>query len=762
MDILDNLNKEQLKAVKHNKGPLLILAGAGSGKTRVLTHRIAYLITEYNVNPWNIIALTFTNKAANEMRERIDNIAAGCGAENIWVSTFHSTCVRILRRFGDSIGYDRSFSIYDTDDSRTLMKSIIKSMDLDPKSFNEKKVLSVISACKNELITPDMYAAEAEGNYRDEKYALLYKEYQKRLLSGNALDFDDLIMKTAELFKTDENALTYYRNRFRYILVDEYQDTNSAQFELLSLLTPTNTPDGDIENNICVVGDDDQSIYKFRGANIFNILNFEKTFPDTTVIKLEQNYRSTKNILAAANEVISNNTMRKSKKLWCMNEDGAPIQYIRYMTDFEEAAGITRAIKDGVDAGENYRDYAILYRTNAQSRIFEENLVNLNIPYKIVGGINFYSRKEIKDILAYLKTIDNGLDDIAARRIINVPKRGIGLTTIDRIMRYADDHSISFYEALKDAEYIDGIGRSAGKIQQFVSLIENYRSRIYEGNYSVEELVRDIIADTGYMDILMAEETSEADARIENIEEFINKTVTFETDAFSYDDDNADPASFLSLFLENVALVADADTISDDSNVVLLMTLHGAKGLEFPHVFISGMEDNVFPSEMAIYSLDDSELEEERRLCYVGITRAMKTLTLSCASRRMRNGETQFNNPSRFLSEIPRYLMSQQTSDTFSQSAAPAHRKYYDEDMAGFRHKPKGSNLFSNNPYISRGMKKSTETYSVNDRVLHIKFGEGTITNVEANNGDYDLTIDFDGAGIRRMKASFAKLSKIL
>lgn len=761
MNILDNLNEEQLKAVKHNKGPLLILAGAGSGKTRVLTHRIAYLITEYNVNPWNIIALTFTNKAANEMRVRIDDIAAGYGAENIWVSTFHSTCVRILRRFGDSIGYDRNFSIYDTDDSRALMKNIIKSMNLDSKSFNERKVLSVISANKNELISPEMYAKEARGDYRDEKYALLYKEYQQRLLSNNALDFDDLIMKTVELFKSDENALTYYRNRFRYILVDEYQDTNSAQFELLSLLTPTENYEGGMENNICVVGDDDQSIYKFRGANIFNILNFEKVFPDTTVIKLEQNYRSTKNILAAANEVIAHNTMRKSKKLWSSNEEGCPIQYIRYMSDFEEAIGITQIIKNGVDAGENYRDYAILYRTNAQSRIFEESLVNLNIPYKIVGGINFYSRKEIKDILAYLKTIDNGLDDIAVRRIINIPKRGIGLTTIDRIMQYADIHSISFYEALKDAEYIDGIGRSLNKIQQFVSLIEHYRNRIAKGDCSVEELVRDIIADTGYMDILMAEETAEAAARIENIEEFINKTVTFETDSASYDD-NTDSSSSLSLFLENVALVADADTISDDSNVVLLMTLHGAKGLEFPHVFISGMEDNIFPSEMALYSTDSSELEEERRLCYVGITRAMKTLTLSCASKRMRNGETHFNNPSRFLAEIPRYLMNQKTSDTFSQSVMPAQRKHYNEDSFNFRHKPAGSNLFSNNPYISKGMKKSTETYSANDRVLHIKFGAGTIKHVEANNGDFDLTIDFDNIGIRKMKASFAKLSKIL
>lgn len=759
MNILDKLNEQQIQAVKHNKGPLLILAGAGSGKTRVLTHRIAYLITEYNVSPWNIIALTFTNKAANEMRERIDNIV-GYGAENIWVSTFHSTCVRILRRFGESVGYDRNFSIYDTDDSRALMKSIIKSMNLDPKSFNEKKVLSVISSNKNELITPDMYAKESIGDYRNEKFAILYNEYQKRLLSNNALDFDDLIMKTVELLKTDSDALTYYRQRFRYILVDEYQDTNMAQFELLKLLAPTINGDGFTENNICVVGDDDQSIYKFRGANIYNILNFEKIFDGTKVIRLEQNYRSTKRILEAANEVIANNTMRKDKKLWSDNEEGAPVNYVRYMNDFEEASGIVHAIRNGVDEGGNYRDYAILYRTNAQSRIFEENLVNLNIPYKIVGGINFYSRKEIKDILAYLKTIDNGLDDIAVRRIINIPKRGIGLTTIDRIMYYAEVHNISFYEALKDARYIDGISRSLPKIQQFVSLIEQYRSRLSEGGYSVEELVRDIINDTGYVDILMAEETDEANARIENIEEFINKTVTFELSS-SFDDDNPDSRSALSLFLENVALVADIDTVSDDSNVVLLMTLHGAKGLEFPHVFISGMEENIFPSEMALYSLDPSELEEERRLCYVGITRAMKTLTLSSSVRRMKNGNTLFNAPSRFINEIPRYLITESVSDTYSGSVMPSYKKQFSDDAHTFTKKAPGSNLFANNPYINKGVVKNTQTYLADDRVMHIKFGQGTIIKVEPNNGDYDLTINFDNIGIRKMKASFAKLSKL-
>lgn len=772
MNILDCLNDEQIKAVTHNKGPLLVLAGAGSGKTRVLTYRIAYLITEYNISPWNIIALTFTNKAAGEMRERIDDIV-GAGSENIWVSTFHSTCVRILRRFGESIGYNRNFTIYDSDDSRSVMKSIIKRRNLDKKSINEKKALSVISANKNSLITPSMFTLENEGDYRAKLYAELYTEYQDRLIKSNAMDFDDLIMKTVELFRTDEQALAYYRKRFSYILVDEYQDTNTAQFELLKLLAK---PDSDnSECNICVVGDDDQSIYKFRGANIHNILNFEKIFPDTTTIRLEQNYRSTRNILNAANGVISNNTMRKEKKLWSKKGDGIPIDYIRYGSDFEEACGIVSSIKQGIDEGNNYKDYAILYRTNAQSRIFEENLVNLNIPYKIVGGLNFYSRKEIKDIIAYLKTIDNGLDDISVRRIINVPRRGIGLTTIDRIMNYADTHGISFYEALKDAEYINGIGRSKTKLTEFVALIEHFRELISQDGYSVEELVKSILSDTGYMDMLIEEDTDEANARIENIEEFINKTITFALE--DYVTDSSGNASVLSQFLENVALVSEADTIGEDSNVVLLMTLHGAKGLEFPHVFIAGMEDGIFPSDMSIYSSDSSELEEERRLCYVGITRAMETLTISSAARRMKNGETMFNAPSRFIYEIPRYLIKESSSEGYISSPSSASRRqtdafssisYRQPDRNGsFEYTKKGSNLFINNPYISKGLKNGSKTVSYineikcGDRVKHIKFGEGIVTDISGKSGDSNITVNFDEYGIRKMKASFAKLTKI-
>ncbi|MCI8307992.1 MAG: UvrD-helicase domain-containing protein, partial [Lachnospiraceae bacterium] len=733
MDLYTSLNDEQLRAVRHNKGPLLILAGAGSGKTRVLTHRIAHLISQEGVSPWNIMAVTFTNKAAREMRQRVDDIV-GFGAENIWVSTFHSTCVRILRRFIDSIGYNRNFTIYDTDDQRSLMKDIIKQLNYDSRMFNERKILSLISSQKDSLVTPQMYEKEVSGDYFCEKIAKAYSVYQERLMKNNALDFDDLIMKTVELFRQDGQALEYYRNRFHYIMVDEYQDTNTAQFELLHLLAEHTNEYGEIEKNICVVGDDDQSIYRFRGANTYNILNFEKIYKDATVIKLEQNYRSTKNILNAANEVICNNTNRKEKKLWSKNNEGAPLTLVRYGSDMEEAAGIVKTILQGVDSGENYRDYAILYRTNAQSRILEECLIHSDIPYKIVGGINFYSRKEIKDIIAYLKTIDNGLDDIAVKRIINVPKRGIGLTTIDRISSFASMHEISFFEACQNAEHVDGIGRALPKIQSFVSLIEHYRAILAsEPDITIVKMVNTIIEDTEYTSLLENEGTDEARARIENIEEFINKAALFD-EAYN-SEASPDSQSPLSAFLENIALVADIDSVEDENNLVLLMTLHSAKGLEFTNVFMCGMEENLFPSSMVLSSYDDSELEEERRLCYVGITRAMKTLTLSCASRRMKNGELQINYPSRFLTELPRHLVKESASPGYSQTAVrnrsvpsseyenctsrnPPHNASYRPVGA-----KRSSKLFTYNPYISKGMKaKNTNTvidYLIGDRVRH-------------------------------------------
>ena len=628
MSIYDTLNPEQKRAVLHDKGPLLILAGAGSGKTRVLTHRIAYLIEERGVNPWNILAITFTNKAAREMRERVDKLV-GYGSENIWVSTFHSTCVRILRRYIDTIGYSRSFTIYDSDDQKTLMREVCKYLNIDTKKTNERSILSVISKAKDELITPEEFERTAGGDYNQSRYAKAYIEYQRRLKASNALDFDDLIMKTVELFQTNKEALTYFQNRFRYIMVDEYQDTNTAQFHLIHLLSSGINEYGDREFNLCVVGDDDQSIYKFRGANIYNILNFEKAFPNAQVIKLEQNYRSTKNILNAANEVIANNQGRKDKALWTDNEEGEPVHFTHFNTDFEEADNITAEIQRMVESGEaNYHDFAILYRTNAQSRLFEEKLVMRNIPYRIIGSVNFYARKEIKDILAYLKTINNGLDDLSVKRIINVPRRGIGLVTIDKVTTYALQENISFYEALTRANHIPGLERMASKITPFVSLIEGLKSRLNQEGYSLSELIDDVLDATGYLRELEEENSEEAMDRIANIDELVNKLVTYE--------ENAPEEPTLAGFLEEVALVSDIDNLEEGADNIVLMTLHSAKGLEFPYVYMCGMEEGIFPGYMSIYAENPvEEIEEERRLCYVGITRAMKCLSLSAAKQRM-------------------------------------------------------------------------------------------------------------------------------
>ncbi|MBE5936670.1 MAG: ATP-dependent DNA helicase PcrA [Lachnospiraceae bacterium] len=769
--IYDNLNNMQLEAVQHTKGPLLILAGAGSGKTRVLTHRIAHLISTEHVEPWNIIAVTFTNKAAKEMRERVNDIV-GYGAENVWVSTFHSTCVRILRRFIESLGYKRNFSIYDTDDQKVVMKELLKQFNYDSKIINERKALAVISSKKNELITPEQYAEEAFDDYNESKYAKLYTAYQERLKNSNALDFDDLIMKTVELFRADKEALNYYKMRFRYILVDEYQDTNTAQFELLRLMADADNAIG--EHNLCVVGDDDQSIYKFRGANIYNILNFEKVFPDAKVIKLEQNYRSTQTILDAANEVIGNNSKRKSKKLWCSKGEGTPISYTRYMTDYEEANGIAASIRSNINNGVAYCKHAVLYRTNAQSRVIEEAFINMNIPYKIVGGLNFYSRKEIKDILAYLKTIDNGLDDVAVKRIINVPKRGIGITSINHIAEFAGFHNISFYEALLEADYISGVSRAKPKLLPFINLIEHYRAMLAVDGCSIVNLIKAILDDTGYLSALKEEGTDEANARIENIEELINKAVTFEDSAEI--PENGNTSSLLSEFLENVALVADIDSVDEDADVVLLMTLHSAKGLEFPYVYLCGMEENLFPSAMALYSNDPYDIEEERRLCYVGITRAMEKLSISSANKRLKNGDIQYNPPSRFISEIPRYLITESVSDDYrrnvkrdntsfsgSSSVIPKdnYTSYRDRDNNG-----RSTNLFTNNPYISKGSKNTSSggfvlEYELGDKVKHIKFGCGTILAITPNGNDYDVSVEFDNFGVRKMKASFAKFTKL-
>ena len=736
MSIYDTLNTQQQEAVFHTEGPVLILAGAGSGKTRVLTHRIAYLIEEKGVNPWNIMAITFTNKAAGEMRERVDKIV-GFGSESIWVSTFHSSCVRMLRRFIDRLGFDTNFTIYDTDDQKTLMKDICKRLDIDTKIYKERSIMAAISSAKDELIGPEEYELKVMGDFSKRKIALAYKEYQKELKKNNALDFDDLIMKTVELFQACPDVLEYFQERFKYIMVDEYQDTNTAQFKFVSLLAGK-------YRNLCVVGDYDQSIYKFRGANIGNILGFENVFPDAKVVRLEQNYRSTQNILNAANQVIQNNMERKRKTLWTENEEGEKLHFRQFMNAYEEAEYIVGDISKKVrEKDAQYRDIAILYRTNAQSRLFEEKFLMANIPYKLVGGVNFYARKEIKDLLAYLKTVDNARDDLAVRRIINVPKRGIGATTLTRVQDYAVSMGMSFYEALKEANAISTLGRAATKVEPFVTFIQTLRSK---AEYlSPSELLKDIIESTGYVKELEAEGTEEAEARIENIDELITKVV-------SYEEENEEPT--LSGFLEEVALVADIDSVDGDDNQVLLMTLHSAKGLEFPFVYLAGMEDGMFPSYMTITSDDPTEIEEERRLCYVGITRAMKDLTLTCAQQRMIRGETQYNKVSRFIKEIPRELV--ELGREFQE------KKPMDIPMpTSFRQMKQAFKQPAFVPKQFEVKKADGLDYAVGDTVKHIKFGTGVVTAIVEGGRDYEVTVNFDKVGIKKMFASFAKLKKI-
>lgn len=738
MSDLELLNREQQEAVLHVDGPLLILAGAGSGKTRVLTYRIAHLIDECGVNPWNILAITFTNKAAGEMRERVDKIV-GYGSESIWVSTFHSTCVRILRRYIDRLGYDTNFTIYDTEDQKTVMKSVCQKLQLDSKLYKERMLLNVISHAKDEYISPNEFLLEAKGDFRQEKIAQAYVEYQKELKKNNALDFDDLLVKTVELFQSCPDVLEYYQNRFRYIMVDEYQDTNTVQFKFISTLARQ-------YRNLCVVGDDDQSIYKFRGANIRNILDFEKVFPDAKVVKLEQNYRSTQNILNAANGVIANNRGRKEKALWTENEQGEPILFQQFQNGYEEAEYVSGEISKKVRKGEaEYQDFAVLYRTNAQSRLFEEKFLYANIPYKIVGGVNFYSRKEIKDILAYLKTIDNGKDDLAVRRIINVPKRGIGNVTLAKVQAYADSRDISFFEALEEAGEIPGLGKAALKIQPFVHLIHEMRLSL--ADMSMQDLIQAILDKTGYAEDLKNEDTDESEARLENIDEFINKAVTYEEGA---EEPN------LSGFLEEVALVADIDSVEDGDNRVLLMTLHSAKGLEFPYVYLAGMEDGLFPSYMSIAADDPTEeIEEERRLCYVGITRSMKELTITCARCRMVRGETQYNNVSRFVREIPSELLARKSvMPREPKKPEVPQNTSYQKAKEAFRTK-------TFDPQQFKVVKADKLDYTVGDQVSHIKFGKGTVLEITEGGRDYEVKVDFERFGVKKMFASFAKLKKV-
>lgn len=784
MSIYDTLNPKQKEAVLHTDGPLLILAGAGSGKTRVLTHRIAYLIDECGVNPWNIMAITFTNKAAGEMRERVDNLV-GFGAQSIWVSTFHSSCVRILRRHIENLGYTTSFSIYDSDDQKTLMRQVFKTLDIDTKQFKERSVLAAISSAKDKLITPEEFLLNAGGDFREKKTGEIYKEYQKQLKKNNALDFDDLIVKTVELFQNNPQILDYYQERFRYIMVDEYQDTNMAQFKLVSLLASK-------YRNLCVVGDDDQSIYRFRGADIQNILSFENTFPGTMVIKLEQNYRSTQNILDAANEVIRHNFGRKDKTLWTANGEGDKILFKQFDTAKDEADFVVRQIRD---SGYSYQDQAVLYRTNAQSRLLEERCIFYNVPYRLVGGVNFYQRKEIKDILAYLKTIANGVDDLSVIRIINVPKRGIGATTIGRVTAFASEHNMSFYDTLKEAKQIPGIGKAAEKISRFIAQMEAFRAMAYSEEYSMKDLIDHILEDTGYEEELQEEGEIEAQTRLENIEELINK-------AAAYEEDSEHPT--LDEFLEQVALVADIDNVDDTEDRVTLMTLHSAKGLEFPKVYLVGMEDGLFPGMMSIMSGDKTEMEEERRLCYVGITRAKKELVLTAARQRMINGETRWSKPSRFINEIPPNLLdtdklqpafgkSKQDDpgdfglpwDQGSKSGVSRFGMGYNayaskttsppgNSGAGYKNAKNsgiggfGSSMQSLEPKKKPGFgktftvqKAASLAYKEGDRVKHAKFGEGTVKEIVDGARDYEVTVEFDKGGQKKMLAGFAKLECI-
>lgn len=749
MSIYDRLNEQQKKGVFTTEGPVLLLAGAGSGKTGVITHRIAHLIDDCDVNSYNILAITFTNKAAREMRERVDDLV-GCGADAAWIMTFHAACVRILRRFIDRLGYGTNFTIYDTDDQKSLMKEVCKSMDVDTKVYKEKMLLSRISAAKDELVTPDEMYTRANNDYTQMRIAEVYRVYEERLKKNNAVDFDDIINLTVELFEKNDDVLDYYQERFKYIMVDEYQDTNTAQFKLVSLLARK-------YHNLCVVGDDDQSIYKFRGANIRNILNFKEYFLEAEIIKLEQNYRSKSNILDAANAVIKNNSGRMDKSLWTEQDAGDKIAFNVYETGYAEAEGIAFGIEKNINDGYAYNDCAILYRTNAQSRAIEEKLLGHNIPYRIYGGINFYSRKEIKDILAYLKTIDNGMDEIAVRRILNVPKRGIGATSVGKIQAYADEQNIGFYEALKQAEDIPGLGRSASKITPFTDLIRLFRAELHE--LSIVRLINDIIEKTGYMDYLAENDSpEEVEERRANIDELISKAATYE---------DGEETPTLSGFLEEVALVADIDNMDDNNNVVSLMTLHSAKGLEFPIVYLAGMEDGLFPSYMCIDSDDPSELEEERRLCYVGITRAKQKLIMSAAKVRMVRGETHMNKVSRFISEIPAELMVNSTQ-------GPAHkiltsdgtdkdyfhlppRKAGESRFQSFQHDVLKEDIFDKKPSAGNvGL-----GYGIGDKVRHIKFGTGTVKEIKNGGRDYEVTVDFENGGTKKMFASFAKLQKI-
>ncbi len=729
--LLNGMNPQQAEAVKATDGPLLIMAGAGSGKTRVLTHRIAYLMVEKGVNPYNILAITFTNKAAREMKERITNILGGA-SDSIWISTFHSMCVRILRRDIDRIGINRNFTILDTTDQQSVIKSILKDRNIDPKKFDPRSILGSISSAKNELIPPEEFAKNA-GSYYDQVVSDVYTEYQRRLRKNQALDFDDLIMTTIQLFQRVPEVLEFYQRKFQYIHVDEYQDTNRAQYMLVKLMASR-------FQNLCVVGDSDQSIYKWRGADIANILSFEKDYPRAKVILLEQNYRSTKRILQAANEVIQKNSNRKPKNLWTENHDGEKISYFRADTEQSEAQFVTGKIKEMVDSGKRkYSDFAILYRTNAQSRVMEEVLLKSNIEYAIVGGIKFYDRKEIKDILAYLRLISNPDDDISLQRVINVPKRGVGATSLDKIARYAQEHDISMFTALEEADFIGLSPKITKAVIEFKEMIKGYTGM--QEYLSVTELVEEILDKSGYNDMLKAEKSIESQSRLENLDEFLSVTKEFEKS-------NEDKS--LVAFLTDLALVADIDKLDEDDkpkDSVILMTLHAAKGLEFPVVFLMGMEEGVFPHSRSL--MEEDEMEEERRLAYVGITRAEEELYISNAQMRTLFGQTKMNPVSRFINEIPADLLDNVVTEKKSaisfQSSRPASR-------------PAPRKPVSRPAPASGG---AAASWQVGDKAQHKKWGTGTVVSVKGSGDGVELDIAFPSpTGIKRLLAKFAPIEK--
>lgn len=727
-NLLSGLNPMQKKAVLKTEGPLLLLAGAGSGKTRVLTHRIAYLI-EQGVRPYNIMAITFTNKAAREMKERVEKITPY--GKDVWVSTFHSSCVRILRRDIDRLGYTSQFTIYDSDDSERLIKEIIKELNINDKNFRPKSVLAEISNQKNELISANAFKDMVGNDFRLGVISKIYAEYQKKLKQNNALDFDDLIVKTVQLFAQNPDVLDKYREKFLYIMVDEYQDTNTCQYNLVKQLSSK-------YRNLCVVGDDDQSIYGWRGANINNILDFEKDFKNAEVIKLEQNYRSTKTILEAANYVIKNNFERKAKALWTDNEKGGLIKYRKCDNDLAEALFISSEIIKGVKDGKEYKDFAILYRNNALSRVIEDRLVKSSIPYRLLGGVPFYGRKEIKDIMCYLKFLYNSFDDIAFKRIVNTPKRGIGDATVDKLSAYAMVNEISVYDAISKINEIPEVKRSAKKLVAFKELIEDLKEDAVALN--IAGLIQSVLDKTGYVRELELEGTEEANNRIENISELISKAIEFENNSEKAD---------LATFLEEVALVADIDNYSEEDDAVVLMTLHSSKGLEFDTVFIAGFEDGIFPSYLSLTSPSPTAIEEERRLCYVGITRAKRQLYLTCAKTRLQHGQYVSNSPSRFLRELPTKFID----DTLE---VPNKIKINDNTLNGAFSQTKYSSYTQNH-----SPKNVTLDYKVGDKVKQLKYGVGNVTAITPAGPDYEITVEFPKFGTKKFMAMLCKKSLV-